>query len=563
MAVPTRASLTSWLALAAAVVLLNASLTFGNLWPTPAIRFEWQLSVEAAILVLALMALGWRRRSLSPRSMRVLAGFWVALILGHYAEVTATGLYGRAINLFWDVRYMSSVVEMMSRVASWWLVAAIVIGAALVLGVLYTASRWAIGRVARAGGQPVARSILAALSAAMIVWFTVDRLTPVPADPYLDDGLPFASPVVGAYGHQVQLALTALAARAGATTLPSSPVLDSDLVRLGNADVVLVFIESYGAVTYDRPAFAAQLRDSRAKLETAATDTGRRLVSAFVTSPTFGGLSWLAHLSLLSGIQVRDPDTYALVMSQPRQTLVTFFRDHGFRAVAVMPGLQTAWPEGAFYHFDEIYGEQSLDYQGWPFGWWDVPDEYSLAKLDAAELDPVKRRPVFAFFPTVSTHAPFSPTPPYQPDWNRMLGSDPYDQDALDTAFAEPPNWLDLGPDYVRSVQYRPDGAGRIRPPARGPRSGPGDAGRPPARLHGQREARAVGRAGPHHRQSRSPHGSTRRRGLPCRRDAAARAAGHDERAGTDAAVGVRRRPRARRARRGPHATLIDCTIRR
>jgi Sulfatase len=454
VAAPTRASLTSWLTLAVAVVLLNASLTFANLWPTPAIRFGWQLSVEAAILVLALMALGWSHRTPSPRLMRVVAGIWVALIVGHYAEVTATGLYGREINLFWDVRYMSSVVEMMSRVASWRLIAAILVGSALVLGVLYAASRWAIGRVARAASHSVARGILAALSVATIVWFTADRLTPAPADPYLDDGSAFAAPLVGAYGHQVQLALTALAARAGAVRLPASPVLESDLTRLNGADVVLVFIESYGAVTYDRPAFAAKLRDSRAKLETAATDTGRRIVSAFVISPTFGGSSWLAHLSLLSGIQVRDPDTYALVMSQPRQTLVTFFRDHGYRAVAVMPGLQTAWPEGAFYHFDQIYGEQSLDYQGWPFGWWAVPDEYSLAKLDAAELDPAKRRPVFAFFPTVSTHAPFSPTPPYQPDWGRMLGSDPYDQDALDSAFAEPPDWLDLSPDYVRSVEY-------------------------------------------------------------------------------------------------------------
>ena len=44
-------------------------------------------------------------------------------------------------------------------------------------------------------------------------------------------------------------------------------------------------------------------------------------MSGFVTSPTFGGNSWLAHLSLLSGIEVRDPRRYALLMvSSSRQT---------------------------------------------------------------------------------------------------------------------------------------------------------------------------------------------------------------------------------------------------
>ena len=48
-------------------------------------------------------------------------------------------------------------------------------------------------------------------------------------------------------------------------------------------------------------------------------------MSAFVESPTFGGSSWLAHISLLSGIEVRDPDTNAKLMTAHRDTLVRAF----------------------------------------------------------------------------------------------------------------------------------------------------------------------------------------------------------------------------------------------
>ena len=107
------------------------------------------------------------------------------------------------------------------------------------------------------------------------------------------------------------------------------------------------------------------------------------MVSAFVESTTFGGESWLAHISLLSGTEVRDQDTNVRLMAQQRDTMVTAFSRQGYRTVAIMPGLQRAWPEGSFYGFDEIYGAHQLEYQGPPFGWWDITDQFALARMDA------------------------------------------------------------------------------------------------------------------------------------------------------------------------------------
>jgi phosphoglycerol transferase MdoB-like AlkP superfamily enzyme len=151
---------------------------------------------------------------------------------------------------------------------------------------------------------------------------------------------------------------------------------------------------------------------------------------------------------------VRDDDHYARLMTLRRPTLVSVFKNAGYRAVAVMPGLRESWPEGAFYGFDKIYGADALGYHGPGFGWWRIPDQFSLAALDARELQPRPRKPVFAFFPTVSTHTPFEPTPPLQPDWRRMLSSQPYDAEPLRRALTQTPIWTDMGKAYVSSVGY-------------------------------------------------------------------------------------------------------------
>jgi hypothetical protein len=119
-----------------------------------------------------------------------------------------------------------------------------------------------------------------------------------------------------------------------------------------------------------------------------------------------------------------------------------------------MPGLIRSWPQGAFYGFEEIYDLSRLDYRGPSFGWWDVNDQFALARMDALEVQRQPRRPVFVFFPTITTHAPFTPTPPYQKDWSRMLTANPYDSVDLDHAWSQQPDWLNLGPSYVQSLIY-------------------------------------------------------------------------------------------------------------
>ncbi|HZW53604.1 MAG TPA: hypothetical protein VFF00_06200, partial [Candidatus Elarobacter sp.] len=264
----------------------------------------------------------------SRRLIAWISSVWVLLVLGRYADVTAPALYGRDINLYWDLRFIPDVVSMVTRVAPLWLVLAALAGIVLFVVILYAIVRWAWRRVIDMAAAANRRRTLAALAMAAVVVFVAARVS---GRGGADSSFP--TPVVETYARQIRLVATAMAAP---RSLAPSPPMTSDLSRIAGADVLLIFIESYGAVAYDRPAFASGLAAARARFEAAIHDAHRASVSAFVESPTFGGGSWLAHISLLSGIEVRDPDTNALLMTQRRDTMAKAFARRGYRTVAWM-----------------------------------------------------------------------------------------------------------------------------------------------------------------------------------------------------------------------------------
>jgi hypothetical protein len=444
-------SLQRWVVLGPAIVLLNKSVTFYNVWPTLAVNWYGALSLELAVCLLILAAVGayWHP---SRNSLRCMAIVWVLMIIGRFADVTAPSLYGREINLYWDLRHLSGVAGMLAAAAPKRAVLEAAAAALVVLITLYAVVRWAVGRIGKSLEHSLDRRILGILTTLAILVWAAQKLELIP-----EGTRGFAPTVSSAYLRQARLLLEPLVFRRNLTVKGPQPI-ESDLAHIRGADVFLVFIESYGAVSYERADIAEGLSASRSRFQSDIQAAGFNVVSAYVDSPTFGGGSWLAHVSVLSGVEVRDEDMNVMVMGQKRDTFVTPFTRQGYRPVAIMPGLRQSWPEGAFYGFDEIYGAAQLDYQGPPFGWWIIPDQFALARLDALDAARTPSSPpLFVFFPTVSSHTPFGPTPPYQPDWPRMLTKDPYDAGDLEKALALDPALLDLGPSYIRALSYAYD----------------------------------------------------------------------------------------------------------
>jgi phosphoglycerol transferase MdoB-like AlkP superfamily enzyme len=438
------------------IVLLNVSLAFTNIWPTPKIHWDGHLSAEVAFAVFGLMAVRWLGGGETPikqrRHLSWLAGAWVALVLGRYLDVMAPALYGRDVNLYWDSRHLPAVFAMMTTSVP----LPLLVGGCLTILAVVVWSFWLMRAAWRLVALGVDRTwdrrVLGFAAAATLVLWGGQQAGALSGK---KDESWVTPTVVQSYWRQGRILVTQLATRQSAI-VESQLATQSDLRQVDGADVYLVFVESYGAVTYDRPTVASVVERGRAEFEAAVKESGRQVVSAFVESPTFAGSSWLAHVTLMSGVETRNEDTNAVLMSQQRDTLVTTFQRQGYRTIALMPGLTFSWPEGTFYRFDRIYNEREMEYNGPHFSWWEVPDQFALARLDTLEQlrKPGPRPRRFVFFPTTSTHAPFGPTAPYQPDWTRFGSSEPYDEDAVAAALAKQPDWLDLSPSYADSMNY-------------------------------------------------------------------------------------------------------------
>ncbi|WP_309504662.1 MULTISPECIES: CDP-alcohol phosphatidyltransferase family protein [Nocardioides] len=203
--------------------------------------------------------------------------------------------------------------------------------------------------------------------------------------------------------------------RAFAAEIDTDPYAGAppDLRRLRGADVLVVFVESYGRVALDMPATSAAVTDGTSRLDASGWHTR----SAFLTSPTFGAASWLAHSTLQSGLWVDSQRRYDQLLDADRTTLTSAFERAGWRTAFDVPANTRDWPEGqAFYGFDRLYDSRNVGYRGPESGYAKVPDQYTLSTFQDRELT---GSPVFAEIDLVSSHHPWTPPPSLVP-WDEV-----------------------------------------------------------------------------------------------------------------------------------------------
>ncbi len=191
------------------------------------------------------------------------------------------------------------------------------------------------------------------------------------------------------------------------------------LTGLRGKDVILVFVESYGKVAVQdssiSPGVDAVLAHGTERLRAAGFDAR----SAFLTSPTFGGASWLAHSTLQSGVWVNRQWRYDQLVASQRFTLSQAFERAGWRTVDDVPANNRSWPQRSFYGYDEVYDQRNLGYRGPTFAYAPMPDQYVLLALQRLELAKQDRRPLFAEVDMVSSHAPWTRIPELI-DWGEV-----------------------------------------------------------------------------------------------------------------------------------------------
>lgn len=230
---------------------------------------------------------------------------------------------------------------------------------------------------------------------------------------------------------------------------------DQLLTGLRGKDFVLTFIESYGRNAVEAPEFAestgAVLTDGDNRLKAA----GFAARSGWLTSPTFGGSSWLAHSTLLSGLWINNQSRYRNLNASQRLTLTKAFKTANWDTVAMMPGNSRPWPESVFYGYNRVWDSRNLGYQGPKFGWASMPDQYTLTRFNELEYKKPGRQPMMVEMPLLSTHTPWAPIPSSIP-WEQVGDGSVYTAQAA-AATSKADIWSSgkkVRKEYGKSVVY-------------------------------------------------------------------------------------------------------------
>jgi hypothetical protein len=352
----------------------------------------------------------------------LVALFGLGLGLLIIVKIVDIGFYsslGRPFNLVLDWVLLDDAVSFLQdsigRVAGIAAVAGIVLLAAGLV-VLATLAVRRLSRVAVAHPTAATRSVLALLVAwVVLAAFNVQIHAPTPV------ATRNTLTLVNNRLYQVRTALLdkqAFAKLAGVDPYRTTPA-DQLLTALRGKDVMIAFIESYGR---------SAIEDQRlARVVDPALDAGtRRLAAAgfaarsgFLTSPTAGGGSWLAHATFLSGLWIDNQQRYRTLLSSDRLTLIRCFQRADWRTTSFQPGTVRPFPEVSFYGYDEVYTADDFGYRGPKFSWSTMPDQYALSVLHRAEYGKAGRGPLLAEVTLTSSHSPWAPVPTMV-DWAEL-----------------------------------------------------------------------------------------------------------------------------------------------
>jgi hypothetical protein len=236
--------------------------------------------------------------------------------------------------------------------------------------------------------------------------------------------------------------------------------IPSGLERLHHADVLLILVESYGETVIEQPAFARRMAPVYDAFEAELGQRGFAMASSLLSSPTYGGGSWLAHAGLRTGVRTEDGLAYSVMLAcqPPPLTMAGFFRAAGYRTVLVQPGTTSRWPEGEVNGFDHKYYAPDLDYHGPAFDWATMPDQYVIDfihRREVARAAGARRPPLFVEYDLVSSHSPWSLQPRFVDDWRRLDGGGRIFDELPPVRY--PVTWSNLkdgGEAYVTSLLY-------------------------------------------------------------------------------------------------------------
>ena len=369
-----------------------------------------RLPVEALLLLAAVLAIPaglGRLRTVVALTGGAVLGLAAAFKL---LDVGFVAALNRPFDPLIDWRYAGSLVELVRDSFGPALGTVLLIGSGVAVLAVLVLVPLAVLRLARVAVRHRGRAagLVAGLTAAWLVLALLDVRGPSGSLASSDTAAYVEGQVTRIPGRLRDRREFLTAARAD----PLRDVPGEELfAALRDKDVLVVFVESYGRVALEDPRLSPGVGAVLDAGTRRLADAGFASRSAYLTSPTFGALSWLAHATLQSGLWIDSQPRYDVLVTSPRLTLSRLFGRAGWRTVASVPANNRDWPQGEFYGFDHVYDSRNVGYEGPRFGYPTMPDQYTLDAFHRLELAPEPRRPVMAEIDLITSHAPWSRTP--------------------------------------------------------------------------------------------------------------------------------------------------------
>lgn len=404
----------------------------------------------ACLLFVVAVAAAARPQMVAARStVRILAVLVGAMALLNLVDAATPTLLGRDLNLYWDLPQLPSLFGLAGEAAGFWRMAGAIAVFAGAIFLLIAGTAWIWRQV-----LPVLADRRIALGSAVLLGAVLDVTAFMPAE---------ERPLATGLGLDIIRQSVALVRGWHAPNGSSGPYAEalaapapphSDLAGLKRRDVYLVYLESYGTTVFDTPDFRAGLSESFSQFESSLRRAGYTIASNRLVSPTFGGGSWLAHATLASGVRLDDPVLYTLLLDSGRKLLPAYFKEAGWRTVDIAPGIKAPSARAtAAWGFDREIFARELDYKGPSFGWFAIPDQFTLDRAATIRSTLGPAPPVFTQLVLVSSHIPFAPVPPYLADWDDSGTFASVSATAMKEVWRQP-DWTRLAPDYLDSLRY-------------------------------------------------------------------------------------------------------------
>lgn len=204
--------------------------------------------------------------------------------------------------------------------------------------------------------------------------------------------------------------------------------MDKKLVQKPN--IHLIFIESYGAVAtladYCEPLFSPLAN----QLDSQLIENGWTIASSYSKSSVIGGRSWLGMTSALIGGRIEDQVQYSELINN-QQTfphMVDYFNAQEYETYKVstmaagkgMDSMKMVTIPNRFWGFDHHLMFGNIPYKGYRYDWYGgIPDQYTLSYL-MEEVFSKETKPYFVSLITMSSHAPWSNSPPIVNNWRSL-----------------------------------------------------------------------------------------------------------------------------------------------